>query len=88
MVCFGGSDEKDFTGKSIEQLLVKESPKEIVAVVGDAYRYREELERKGISVCCRLYVLPVRCVMKQWPVDVKYLLAITSITSGTFMKIW
>lgn len=54
MVCFGGSDEKDFTGKSIEQLLVKESPKEIVAVVGDAYRYREELERKGISVCCRL----------------------------------
>ena len=54
MVCFGGSDENDFTGKSIEQLLVKESPKEIVAVVGDAYRYREELERKGVTVCSRL----------------------------------
>ena len=54
MVCFGGSDENDFTGKSIEQLLVKESPKEIVAVVGDAYRYREELERKGVNVCSRL----------------------------------
>lgn len=54
MVCFGGSDENDFTGKSIEQLLVKDPPKGIVAVVGDGYRYREELERKGVSVCCRL----------------------------------
>lgn len=54
MVCFGGSDGNDFTGKAIDQLLIEESPKGIVAVVGDAYRCREELVRKGISVRSRL----------------------------------
>ena len=53
MVCFGGSDENNFTGKTIERLLVKEPPKGIVAVVGDAYRYREELEKKGVAVRSR-----------------------------------
>lgn len=54
MVCFGGCDEYDFTGKAVGALLHIYEANSIVAVVGDAYQYRNELEDKSITVKSKL----------------------------------
>lgn len=38
ILCFGGSDSNDFTGKAIRELNVMPSVSEIIAIVGDKYK--------------------------------------------------
>lgn len=54
IVSFGGSDPYDLTRKFVE-LLHQNGIKNIVAIVGDAYQYKENLEqKKGVSVLSKL----------------------------------
>ena len=54
VVCFGGSDQFNFTGKVVEQLQKRNDSPEIVAVVGDSYQYVQKLKGAGVEVKQRL----------------------------------
>lgn len=49
-VCFGGSDQNDFTGEAVRQLKKRNDDPEIVAVVGDSYQHTQHLKEMGVIV--------------------------------------
>lgn len=50
VVCFGGSDQNNYTGEAIWQLKKKKDNPEIVAVVGDSYLHSQQLKEAGVTV--------------------------------------
>ena len=54
VVCFGGSDQNDYTGEAIRQLKKRNEILDIVAVVGDSYQYTQQLKDAGVTVKQRL----------------------------------
>ena len=54
VVCFGGSDQNNYTGKTAELLRQRKDSPEIVAVVGDGYQYTQQLKDAGVEVRQRL----------------------------------
>lgn len=54
VVCFGGSDQNDYTGKAVKQLNEIGDKMEIVAVVGDGYQNTQQLKEAGVTVRHRL----------------------------------
>ena len=54
VVCFGGSDQNDYTGEAVRQLKKKCDSPEIVAVVGDGYMHTKRLKDAGVIVKQRL----------------------------------
>lgn len=53
VVCFGGSDQNDFTSRAVKQLQLREDSPEIIAVVGDGYKYIQQLDVAGVVVRLR-----------------------------------
>lgn len=54
VVCFGGSDQNDYTGEAVCQLKKNIDNPEIVAVVGDSYQHTQQLKDAGVTVRQRL----------------------------------
>ena len=54
VVCFGGSDQNDYTGKAIRMLKKRDKVQEIIAVVGDGYKHVSSLKQAGVNVRSRL----------------------------------
>ena len=54
VVCFGGSDQNDYTGKAVRQLKIRNDSPEIIAVVGDSYQHTQQLKDAGVTVRQRL----------------------------------
>lgn len=54
VVCFGGSDQNDYTGKAVRQLKKRIDSPEIVAVVGDGYQFIHDLKETGVVIRQRL----------------------------------
>lgn len=54
VVCFGGSDQNDYTGEAVRQLKKRSDNPEIVAVVGDSYQHVQQLQEAGVAVRQRL----------------------------------
>ena len=54
VVCFGGSDQNDYTGETVRQLKKRSDNPEIVAVVGDSYQHTPKLKDVGVTVRQRL----------------------------------
>jgi len=49
-VCFGGSDQNNYTGEAVRQLKKRKDSPEIVAVVGDSYQHIQHLKEEGVIV--------------------------------------
>ncbi len=45
VVCFGGSDPHNLTKQYVEYLIMCQGVSQVIAIVGDGYQYKEELER-------------------------------------------
>lgn len=45
VVCFGGSDSHNLTKRYVEHLIMSQGVSHIVAVVGDGYRFKDELNK-------------------------------------------
>lgn len=54
VVCFGGSDQNNYTGEAVRQLKKRKDSPEIVTVVGDSYQYTRQLKDAGVTVRQRL----------------------------------
>lgn len=54
VVCFGGSDQNNYTGEAIWQLKKRNDNPDIVAVVGDSYQHTQQLKDAGATVKQRL----------------------------------
>ena len=54
VVCFGGSDQNDYTGETVRQLKKRDDKPVIVAVVGDSYQHTQQLKDAGVTVRQRL----------------------------------
>ncbi len=54
VVCFGGSDQNNYTGVAVRQLQKRNDSPEIVAVVGDSYQHTQQLKDAGVTVKQRL----------------------------------
>ena len=54
VVCFGGSDQHNFTGEAVSQLKKRNDNPDIVAVVGDRYQHTQQLKDAGVIVKQRL----------------------------------
>jgi len=55
VVCFGGSDPHNLTKRYVEHLIMSQGVSHIVAVVGDGYRFKEELSNlPNVEVRSRL----------------------------------
>lgn len=50
VVCFGGSDQGDYTGKTVNLLKLRDDNPKIVAVVGDGYQHIQQLNETGVEV--------------------------------------
>ena len=50
VVCFGGSDQNNYTGEAIWHLKKRNDSPDIVAVVGDSYQYTQQLKEAGVTV--------------------------------------
>ena len=54
VVCFGGSDQNNYTGEVIQILKQRNGVSQIVVVVGDGYQYLQQLKDAGVEVKQRL----------------------------------
>lgn len=54
VVCFGGSDQNDYTGEAVRQLKKRNDNPDIVAIVGDSYQNSQQLKDAGAAVKQRL----------------------------------
>lgn len=54
IVCFGGSDQNNYTGEAVQYLRKRDDKPEIVAVVGDGYQYTQQLIDAGVEIRQRL----------------------------------
>ena len=54
VVCFGGSDQNNYTGEAIKYLKQRSDFPQVVAVVGDGYRYAQQLKDASVEVRQRL----------------------------------
>ncbi len=64
VVCFGGSDQNNYTGRAIEYLRKRGDNPIIVAVVGDGYQYTKTLLEEGIEVKQRLSAEEMASLLK------------------------
>ena len=54
VVCFGGSDQNNYTGEVVKILRKRSDAPDIVTVVGDGYHYTQQLKEAGVEVRQRL----------------------------------